>query len=116
MEIIFDKNAVEKPEIRSTVLTFLNKIDTLEKAKNSIIPIHQDGVKQSYYIRCCIIGDTASALLDLDARLNPESPDSFKANRELLLKHNTYVLRWTPSVGQHIDYIKRGTCCPQRYC
>ena len=25
-------------------------------------------------------------------------------------------MRWTPSVGQHIDYIKRGTCCPQRYC
>jgi hypothetical protein len=90
MEILFDDNATENQEILKAVQSFIDDVDCLEKQKDGSIFIHQDGVKKSYYIRCCISGEVATDLLDLDARLDPESNDTFRDNRELLLKHNTF--------------------------
>ena len=45
-----------------------------------------------------------------------EAKDDCPVNNAEWLDAIKQGLRWTPSVGQHIDYIKRGTCCPQRYC
>ncbi len=90
MEIGFDDYASESQEVLKAVKSFVDNVECLEKKKNSPVFIHQDGVKKSYYIRCCISGDTVASLIDLDARLDPQSTDTFRDNRELLLNHNTF--------------------------
>lgn len=91
MEINFDKSAPRNQEVEATVKTFLSDVDTAEKAKNAPVFVYQDGVKKSYYIRCAISGETMSRIVSLDARLNPESGDTFRDNRELLLANNTFL-------------------------
>ena len=91
MEINFDKNAAKNQEVEKTVREFLDKIDTLEKARNVPVYIFQDGVKKSYYIRCTITGKTMAEVISLDARLNPESGETFRDNREILETHNTFL-------------------------
>lgn len=91
MEINFDGNARENPELIATVKTFLGEIDTAEKARNVPVIIYQDGVKNSYYIRCAISGETMSRVISLDARIDPESGETFRGNRELLLRNNTFL-------------------------
>ena len=90
MEIIFDKNAAKDKEVEKTVKEFLESIDTLEKGKNVPIFIFQDGVKKSYYIRCAITGKTMADIISLDARLDAESGETFRGNREILETHNTF--------------------------
>jgi hypothetical protein len=90
MEIIFDKNAAKNTEVEKTVKEFLESIETLEKGKNVPVFIFQDGVKKSYYIRCAITGKTMADTIGLDARLNPESGETFRGNREILETHNTF--------------------------
>ncbi|OGO21356.1 MAG: hypothetical protein A2144_03775 [Chloroflexi bacterium RBG_16_50_9] len=91
MEINFNKNAPADKEVATTINKFLQGIDTLEKEKNLPVFIYQDGVKNSYYIRCTISGETMSNVISLDARLDPQNGDTFRDNRELLLKHNTFL-------------------------
>lgn len=91
MEIKFSENSIVDQEIETTVKTFLKEISTAEKAKNVPVLIYQDGVKKSYYIRCTISGETMSRIISLDARLNPQSGETFRDNRELLLTHNTFL-------------------------
>jgi len=90
MQITFDENATENQEALQAVQSFIDSLECLEKKKDSQIFIHQDGVKNSYYIRCCMSGEIVSNRIDLDARLDPQSTDTFRDNRELLLTHNTY--------------------------
>lgn len=90
MKITFDEYATENQEVLQAVQNFVDSLDCLEKKKDSQIFIHQDGVKKSYYIRCCLSGETISNRIDLDARLDPQSTDTFRDNRELLLTHNTF--------------------------
>ena len=91
MEIVFDKKAAKNPEVAKTVSEFLNSIDTLEKSRNATVYIFQDGVKKSYYIRCAVTGRTMVGVISLDARLNPESGETFRDNREILFTHNTFL-------------------------
>ena len=91
MEINYDENVIKDKEIENAVKVFLRDIDTIEKAKNAPVFIFQDGVKKSYYIRCAISGETMSKVISLDARLDPESADTFRDNREILLTHNTFL-------------------------
>jgi hypothetical protein len=91
MEISFDKSAAKNQQVEKTVREFLESIDTLEKARNMPVYIFQDGVKKSYYIRCTITGKTMTGLISLDARLNPESGETFRDNREILETHNTFL-------------------------
>jgi hypothetical protein len=90
MEIVFDKNAAKDKEVEKTVKEFLGSIATLEKAKSVPVIIFQDGVKKSYYIRCAVTGKTMADIISLDARLNPESGETFRGNREILETHNTF--------------------------
>jgi hypothetical protein len=91
MEINFDKAAPKNQEVEKTVREFLDKIDTLEKARNIPVYIFQDGVKKSYYIRCTVTGKTMTEVISLDARLNPDSGETFRDNREILETHNTFL-------------------------
>jgi hypothetical protein len=91
MEINFDKNASKNQGVEKTVREFLGKIDTLEKARNVPLYIFQDGVKKSYYIRCTVAGKTMAEVISLDARLNPDSGETFRDNREILETHNTFL-------------------------
>jgi hypothetical protein len=90
MTLIFDKNAAKDQQIHDLVLTSLYEVKTEEEAKNSPLIICQDGKGKGYYIRCTMLAELASPLLDMDAKLNPSDPESFRANRELLTEHNTY--------------------------
>ncbi|MGA9047962.1 MAG: hypothetical protein WB588_03125 [Dehalococcoidia bacterium] len=89
--IVYDQNVTKDSEVFKTVRNFIDSVKTLELSQGNAITIHQDGVDKSYYIRCCLQGNKASKLVDLDARLIPDSPDSFRANRQLLLTHKTYL-------------------------
>jgi hypothetical protein len=91
MEINFDKNATENSEVEKTVREFLEGNGTMEKAKGMPVVIFQDGVKKSYYIRCAITGETMSHKVSLDARLNPQTGETFRDNREILTTHNTFL-------------------------
>lgn len=91
MNIIFDKNAPKNEAVIKTVKEFLEKIETLEKKEELPVTVFQDGVKKSYYLRCAISGKTMSRTVSLDARLNPESGETFRDNREILQTHNTFI-------------------------
>ena len=91
MEISFDKNAAKNQEVGKTVREFLEENGTMEKAKGMPVVIFQDGVKKSYYIRCAITGETMSKKVSLDARLNPQTGETFRDNREVLMTHNTFL-------------------------
>jgi hypothetical protein len=91
MEISFDKKAAKNQEVEKTVREFLAEIGTMEKAKDMPVIIFQDGVKKSYYIRCAITGEVMSGAISLDARLNPQTGETFRDNREVMLTHNTFL-------------------------
>ncbi len=91
MQIKFDANAPRNREVEASVKTFLEDIDTGEKAGDLPVVIYQDGVRKSYYLRCTISGKTMSEVISLDARLDPQSGDTFRDNRGLLLGHNTFL-------------------------
>ena len=91
MEIKIDENTAKKQEIEKTIHTFLRDIDIMEKAENMPVYVFQDGVKKSFYIRCTISGETMSKVVSLDARLNPQSGETFRDNREIRLMHNTFL-------------------------
>jgi len=91
MEIIFDHNADKNNKIEKSIEKFLSKVQTLEKKLKIPIVIFQDGVNNSYYIKCSIFTSVVWNLFDFDARLTIDSPESFRANRELLLNNKTYL-------------------------
>lgn len=90
MRIEFGDGSKGERVVEAAVQDFLKRVTPLEGSSNGRIVIFQDGRSGSYYIRCCIDAKAAAALLDLDARLVPSSPDSYRANRELLLDHVTF--------------------------
>jgi hypothetical protein len=90
MNILFDNDAKHNSEVEARVLEFLERIETRERGIKSPVIVCQDGRSGSYYTKCAIPARIVYSLLDLDARLDPNSDASFRANRELLLNHNTY--------------------------
>ena len=91
MKIIFDNNASKNEEIKKSVIEFLSKVKSLESSHNMAIIIFQDGASGSYYIKCSLTAEDAAKLCDLSAKLDVKNPESYRANRELLLKHATYL-------------------------
>ncbi len=90
MQIPFDIGAKHDANIQTEVNQFLAEVKTHEQESNSPITIYQDGKKGSYYVKCTIPANVVCNLLDLNARLDPINDASYRANRELLLKHHTY--------------------------
>jgi len=90
MKVVFDDNATAEASIQGQVKDFLKDVETLENTKGFPIIIYEDRKSNAYYIRCCIQAEVACPLLDTSARLDPTQAESFRANRELLLEHNTY--------------------------
>jgi hypothetical protein len=90
MNLIFDDKAVEDKGIFALVSSCLKDVKTLEATKDAPLIICQDGKSKGYYIRCNMLAEHASSLLDMNAKLNPSDAESFRANRELLTEHNTF--------------------------
>jgi hypothetical protein len=90
-EIIFDDNATPDEKIRNVVDEFLQKVPTLEASHGMPIYVFQDGVNNCYYIKCAVSASNAAELVDLSAKLDLENPESFRANRDLLLASKTYL-------------------------
>lgn len=88
--IVFDKNAKEDQAVEGLVLEFMGLIQSLEDKLQSPLVVFQDGKSQAYYIKCTIIASDASNYCDLNAKLDINNEEAFRANRELLLKHKTY--------------------------
>jgi hypothetical protein len=90
MNIIFDTNAKYSADVEKAVIEFMKTVTSLESEKNMPIIIFQDGVKGSYYLKCSLLASDAAVLCDLNAKLDASNPESYRANRELLLSHTTY--------------------------
>ena len=90
MKLTFDENASKDAAILALVTDCLKDLKTLETTKDAPLIICQDGKSKGYYIRCCMLAEHASPLLDMNAKLNPTDAESFRANRELLTEHNTF--------------------------
>ncbi|MFC2016642.1 hypothetical protein ACFLUF_02890 [Chloroflexota bacterium] len=90
MHISFESGAKQDKKCIDQVKSFLSQIPTQEKIDKSPITIYQDGKNGSCYIKCSISASEVINILDLNARLDPSSKSSYRANRELLLKHHTY--------------------------
>jgi hypothetical protein len=100
MEIVFEKTAAKNQKVEKAVKDFLAKVETLEKSRKMPVTIFQDGVKKSYYIRCAISGKTMNEAVSLDARLNPESGETFRDNREILFTHGTFIRMKSDAVAE----------------
>lgn len=90
MNLIHDQNATPSNDVVQAIEEFLEQVPTLETTRDMPIVIFQDGVNGAYYIKCSLLADDATSLCDLEAKLDLTNPESFKANRKLLLKHKTY--------------------------
>lgn len=91
MEILFEKNSKKSDSIKKLVSAFLDDISTLENEHNMPVVIFQDGANNSYYIKCNILASVASTIIDLNAKIDANDPECFRSNRELMLKHTTYL-------------------------
>ncbi len=90
MQIVFDANCKHDNSIKSIVEQFLKNTQTLETEHKASIIVFQDGASKSFYIKCSLKADDAAKLCDLDAKLDISNPQSYRANRELHLKNQTY--------------------------
>jgi hypothetical protein len=90
MVILFDEKAKKSPEAKASVSAFLERAVPLETKHDMPIIIFQDGASDAYYIKCSLMASDAAQLCDLDAKLDVSKPESYRANRELFLKHFTY--------------------------
>jgi hypothetical protein len=75
---------------RNSVSSFLGQVNTLESKHNAPIVIFQDGASGAYYIKCSLLASDVARLCDLNAKLDVNSSESYRANRELYLKHITF--------------------------
>lgn len=91
MKTIFDSNANKNSRAEEAVKGFLAEVRPLEASHNMPVIVFQDGVQGSYYIKCSLLAKDAERLCDLDAKLDVRNPESYRANRELLLTHATYL-------------------------
>lgn len=91
MKIIFDNNSKPNKRLENIVTDSFNNIDTMEKSLNIPLIVFQDGVNDSYYVKCSIKADIAANLCDTNAKLDYKNQESFRANRELLLENKTYL-------------------------
>jgi len=91
MKILFDENAKQNSTIEGLVQGFFQSVPTLERKHNMPIIIFQDGANNSYYVKCSIKANAAEKIVDLNAKLSLDKEESFRANRQLLLKHKTYI-------------------------
>jgi hypothetical protein len=90
LRICFDNNASINKEVENQVKIFLQQIETLENEHDMPIVIFQDGASGANYVKVSILASKAAQLCDLEAKLDVNNPDSFKSNRQLFLKNNTY--------------------------
>lgn len=88
--ILFDDKASESPQTKRSVSSFLGQVNTLESKHNMPIVIFQDGASGAYYIKCSLLASDVARLCDLNAKLDVNSSESYRANRELFLKHITF--------------------------
>ncbi len=88
--IIFDENAEKNNETEKLVIAFHGIVTTLETKQQMPVIIFQDGASGSYYLKCSLLASDAASLCDLDAKLDVKGTDSYRANRQLFLKHLTF--------------------------
>ena len=89
-KILFDDKAEKNSQAEDQVAIFLERVKTLEVKHNMPVIIFQDGASGAYYIKSSLLASDAAKLCDLDAKLDVASPDSYRTNRQLFLKHMTY--------------------------
>ena len=99
MNIVFDSNATKDTKVKDAVTNLLHEVETLEASHNMPVIVFQDGVKGSYYIKCSLLAEDAAVLCDLNAKLDVKNLESYRANRELLLSHATYLKMESDSVA-----------------
>jgi len=99
MNIVFDTNAPDNSKVKKELVMFLKCVKPLESSHDIPVIVFQDGVRGSYYIKCTLSAKDAAKLCDLNAKLDIKNPESYRANRELLLSHATYLKMETDSAS-----------------
>jgi len=89
-KILFDDKAKDSSQTRTSVSDFLSQVNSLESKHDMPIIIFQDGASGAYYIKCSLLASEVARLCDLNAKLDVSSSESYRANRELFLKHITF--------------------------
>ena len=88
--ILFDDKARKSSQAKNSVSAFLDQVAILEAKHDMPAIIFQDGASGAYYIKCSLLASDAARLCDLNAKLDVKSSESYRANRQLFLKHVTY--------------------------
>jgi len=106
MKILLVESAKKSEDIERLVFSFFKDVSTLESEIDIPVVIFQDGVNNSYYIECHILGSVASKIIDLNAKINTKDSESFRSSRELMLKHTTYLkMKLDASKGREFNDI-----------
>lgn len=87
----FEKHAIQDPKVERSVRAFLDLASTFESENSLPINIFQDGVSSAYYAKVSLKASTALDLCDLNAKLDFDVSDSYRANRDLKLTNNAYL-------------------------
>lgn len=97
--IHFNSTAQNNDRVRQVVEEFLNDTPTLETEHGMPVIIFQDGASGAYYVKCSLLAESAHKLCDLNAKLDISGKESYRANRELLLKNATYLKMQSDAVN-----------------
>ncbi len=88
--VMFDEKAKKSSQAEKSASEFFDRVATLEAKHDMPIIIFQDGASGAYYTKCSLLASDAAKLCDLNAKLDVGSPEGYRANRQLFLKHLTY--------------------------
>lgn len=89
-KILYDDKAKDSPQTTKSVSAYLEQVNTLETKYDMPIIIFQDGASGAYYIKCSVLASDVARCCDLNAKLDVASSESYRANRQLFLKHVTF--------------------------
>lgn len=89
-KIIFDEHAKYDKSVEVSIADSLARIETMELRNNLPIFVFQDKASGAYYVKCSILASDAARLCDLNAKLDLEKEETYRANRELYLTNQTY--------------------------
>jgi hypothetical protein len=89
-KILYDEKVKDSPQTTKLVSAFLGQVNILETKYDMPVIVFQDGASSAYYIKCSVLASDVARCCDLNAKLDVNSSESYRANRLLYLKHITF--------------------------
>ena len=73
------------------LVSFRDQVPTFERSNNIPYILSMDGKSEAYYFLCHIPAKQALDLIDLEAVIDPDEQEEYRANREVLVGHRSYA-------------------------